>query len=112
MNYFDMPVCPACTQRHDPKGPCVTNTPHINVQSLPQVQRKVRLVLKNGLTFDATVSKDFNLGALVTSIRANGFLLTPELYVPDDLIGPIFEYKGELTDKPAQVINFPDNPKP
>lgn len=82
-----------------------------NVTQIAPAQRKVRLLHKNGLAFDFIVGKNFNLQATVTSIRANGFLLVPEgCYIPESEIGMIFMLQGEMTDKPAQVLQFPDNP--
>lgn len=74
-------------------------------------QRKCRLLHKNGLVFDFNVQAQFDLAAVVTSIRANGFLLIPNgCYIPESEIGMMFMLQGEHQQPPAQVINFPDNP--
>lgn len=74
-------------------------------------QRKCRLLHKSGAVFDFIVSQQFDLGAVVTSIRANGFLLIPyACYIPEAEIGMMFMLQGEHPQPAAQVIQFPDSP--
>ena len=76
---------------------------------IPQVQTKCRLLHKNGLAFDFIVAATFNLDIVVTQVRANGFLLVSgQCYIPESEIGMIFMLQGEHPDKPAQIINFPE----
>lgn len=85
--------------------------PPTNVTSIAP-QRKCRLLHSSGLTFDFVVGATFNLGAVITSIRANGFLLVEgQCYIPEDQITMMFMLQGEHPTPPAQVINFPEPPR-
>jgi hypothetical protein len=75
--------------------------------------KNVRLWQTNGLVFDFTCPHTFDLGTLVTQIRANGFLLVPgHLYIPEHEITTILVLANDKQIAPGEsvVIPFPDKP--
>ena len=59
----------------------------VKIEPAPKI---VRLWQTNGLLFDFVAPHTFDLGNLVTQIRANGFLLVPgHVYIPESGIATI-----------------------
>ena len=64
-------------------------------------QKHVRVMTVEGQYFDFIAPEEFKLISLVTSIRASGYFCNDAVYIPVELLGPIFVYD---TDRPPPKL--------
>lgn len=65
------------------------------------MSQMVRIVLVDGATIDFQPASDFEFGAFLTAIRANGYVMLPTFYTAESSIRSIFLYDPEAQSLPA-----------
>lgn len=73
---------------------------------VPLTQRKLKIITTHGWAFDQdNLPANFSMPTYISSVRAAGYILNENLYVPVDRIAAIFAYTEETTMK-DNLVHF------